>query len=204
MKKYRIIGLTGQSGAGKSTVAEFMKGDGICVINADLLVARLYNSGSVCIKSLSSAFGAEIINCDGSLNRPVLAQKAFSSKKNTELLNSIVHPFVIYEFLREIKAAAFGGAELVVFDAPQLFECNADMICDVIISVTADLQTRIERICRRDKISREQALQRVNAQYDEDFFRKNADYIINNNHELNKTQEQIKEILSELRPNRGD
>lgn len=204
MKKYRIIGLTGQSGAGKSTVAEFIKGDGICVINADLLVARLYNSGSVCIKSLSSAFGAEIINCDGSLNRTVLAQKAFSSKENTELLNSIVHPFVIYEFLREIKAAAFGGAELVVFDAPQLFECNADMICDVIISVTADLQTRIERICRRDKISREQALQRVNAQYDEDFFRKNADYIINNNQELNKTQEKIKEILSELRPNRGD
>ncbi len=198
MKNYKIIGLTGQSGAGKSTAARFFEDGGAVVINADSLVSRLYIPNSPCLKTLSASFGTDIINPDGSLNRPVLAKKAFSSKENTDLLNSLVHPFVISQFLKECKSAADNGAELIIFDAPQLFECKADVICDVVISVTANLQTRIDRICRRDKISTEQAVERLAAQYDEEFFISNSDFVIDNSGEKEHIEAQVKCILSKF------
>lgn len=198
MKNYKIIGLTGQSGAGKSTVARLLENDTVVVINADLLVAELYKPNSICIRVLSATFGEDIINPDGTLNRPILAQKAFSSKENTKLLNSIVHPFVLAKFAEKCKNAANSAARLIVFDAPQLFESGADVFCDKIISVTADTDTRLERICNRDKISHEQALMRINAQYDENFFKENSDYTVNNNDCIDKTKRQIEDILSEI------
>ncbi len=200
MKNYKIIGLTGQSGAGKSTVAKLFSDGGAAVINADLLVAKLYVPGGICLKLIAQLFGADVLNKDGSLNRPVLAQKAFSSRENTNLLNSVVHPFVLAEFLKECRAAADGGARVVVFDAPQLFECGADVICDEVVSVTADKATRLERICRRDKITEQQAQSRFNVQYDEEFFRVNSDYIIDNNGDFADTEKQVHNILGKLMP----
>lgn len=197
MKKIKIIGLTGQSGAGKSTVAGFIESSRVCVINADLLVKQIYNRKSACVKSLAAAFGSDILDSDGTLNRPLLAKRAFLSKENTQLLNSLVHPFVVAEFLKECKKAAASGAETVVFDAPQLFECNADVFCDEIVSVIADAKTRTERICKRDGITPEQAQMRINAQLDEQFFRENSDYIIDNNGDIADVKMQVKEIFSD-------
>lgn len=179
MKKYKIIGLTGQSGAGKSTVAKYFKDYGCKVINADLLVSQLYEGNSPCVKTISACFGSDIISADGVLNRKLLAQRAFSSKENTALLGSIVHPFVIALFFSELKKC--GESDMVVYDAPQLFESNSDAICDYVISVVADRAKRIERICQRDKITEEQALLRINAQLSEQFFKDNSDFVIENN-----------------------
>ena len=198
MKKCRIIGLTGQSGAGKSTVAKFLEHNGFFVINADLLVRRIYNSGSPCLKTIASVFGEDIITNNGTPDRKLLAQRVFSSKENTELLSSIVHPFVTSELFSEIKKAAESGAKTVVYDAPQLFESNADVICDEIISVTAEKSVRLERICKRDNISEENALMRMNAQLDEEFFRENSDYIIENNSDLNSLNIQLEGLLKQL------
>lgn len=198
MKKCRIIGLTGQSGAGKSTVAKFLEQNGFFVINADLLVRRIYNSGSPCLKTIASVFGEDIITNNGTPDRKLLAQRAFSSKENTELLSSIVHPFVTSELFSEIKKAAESGAKTVVYDAPQLFESNADVICDEIISVTAEKSVRLERICKRDNISEENALMRMNAQLDEEFFRENSDYIIENNSDLYSLNIQLEGLLKQL------
>lgn len=198
MKKCRIIGLTGQSGAGKSTVAKLLEHNGFFVINADLLVSRIYNSGSPCLKTIASVFGEDIIKNNGTPDRKLLAQRAFSSKENTELLSSIVHPFVTSELFLEIKKAAESGAKTVVYDAPQLFESNADVICDEIISVIAEKSVRLERICKRDNISEENALMRMNAQLDEEFFRENSDYIIENNSDLNSLNIQLEGLLKQL------
>lgn len=198
MKKCRIIGLTGQSGAGKSTVAKLLKHNGFFVINADLLVRRIYNSGSPCLKTIASVFGEDIITNNGTPDRKLLAQRAFSSKENTKLLSSIVHPFVTSELFSEIKKAAESGAKTVVYDAPQLFESNADVICDEIISVTAEKSVRLERICKRDNISEENALMRMNAQLDEEFFRENSDYIIENNSDLYSLNIQLEGLLKQL------
>ena len=198
MKKCRIIGLTGQSGAGKSTVAKFLEQNGFYVINADLLVRKIYNSGSPCLKTIAAVFGEDIITDNGTPDRKLLAERAFSSKENTALLSSIVHPFVTAELFDEIKKAAEIGTTTVVYDAPQLFESNADVICDEIISVAAEKSVRLERIGKRDNISKENALMRMNAQLDEEFFRENSDYIIENNSDISSLNIQLEDLIKQL------
>lgn len=198
MRKLKIIGLTGQSGAGKTTVSEVLSKKGLTVINADLLVRELYKVGSPCLKILSAQFGEEVINADGTLNRAMLAEKVFSSKENTQLLNSLIHPFVISLFLEKAKNAQKIGERTLVFDAPQLFESKADVICDKVIAVVACKEKRIQRICLRDNISKEEAIKRIDAQLSEDFFRANSDYVIENNLDLDALKKQTLELLDSL------
>ena len=159
---------------------------------------KIYNSGSPCLKTIASVFGEDIITDNGTPDRKLLAERAFSSKENTALLSSIVHPFVTSELFAEIKKSAESGATTIVYDAPQLFESNADVICDEIISVTAEKSVRLERICKRDNISKENALMRMNAQRDEGFFRENSDYIIENNSDLSSLNVQLEGLLKQL------
>lgn len=195
MKKCKIIGLTGQSGAGKSTVAKFFEEYNIKVINADVLVHRLYGRDSVCKKAVCAVFGNDIATPDGSVDRKLLAKRAFSSKENTKLLSSIVHPFVMAEFLAEVKNSS---SEVVVYDAPQLFESNADVICDSVLSVVADEAVRLQRICKRDNISEELAKMRLSAQLSEGFFRENSDFIIENNDSIDILKNQFKNLFNML------
>ena len=81
MNRIKIVGLTGQSGAGKSTVSAYFAKNGMCVINADEIVKNLYTPGSVCLKAVSGVFGQDIILSDGNIDRPLLAKRAFSSKE---------------------------------------------------------------------------------------------------------------------------
>lgn len=203
MRKIKIIGLTGQSGAGKSTVSEYFKKRNITVVNADVIVRELYNANSTCVKTIAAAFGDDVLDENGEIIRPMLAQKAFSSKKATETLNSIVHPFVTYEFLNQAGKALHRGEKYILYDAPQLFESKANLVCDEIISVIAEKEIRINRICGRDNITRESAELRINAQFDEDFFRQNSDYIIENNSSFEYLEKQT-EKLYEIILNRGD
>lgn len=203
MRKIRIIGLTGQSGSGKSTVSKFFEEKGFAVINADLLVRELYGSGSPCVKTLSAQFGADILDDKNQIIRPVLAERVFSSKENTELLSSVVHPFVTALMLKKVKEAYNNGFFDIIYDAPQLFESNSDIICDKIISVIADREIRLKRICARDGIDETAASMRINAQLDEEFFKANSDYIIENNSDLHTLKMQIETVYSSVCP-RGD
>lgn len=184
LKKIKIIGLTGQSGSGKSTVAEYFQNRNINTINADKLVRELYNTNSPCVRTIAAVFGDDVLDANGKVIRPLLAQRAFSSKEATEKLNAVVHPFVTYEFLNQVNRAVQNGEKYIMYDAPQLFESNADLMCDVIISVIAAKEVRIKRICARDNIDYKSAELRINAQFDEDFFKQNSDYIIENNSDI--------------------
>lgn len=188
MNRIKIIGLTGQSGAGKSTVSSFFAKIGMTVINADEIVKSLYTPNSVCLKAVSGVFGNDLILPDGNLDRPLLAKRAFSSKANTHLINSIVHPFVTYEFMQRVKQAQSDGKIVVIYDAPQLFESGADVFCDLVISVTAKKEIRLERICKRDNIDISHAELRMSAQLDEEFFRSHSDIVIENNFTIEQTE----------------
>ena len=159
MKKYKILGLTGQTGAGKSTVSKVFAKNGTAVINADELVAELYMPDSVCLKILSAEFGSDII----------LPNK------------NLIHPFVLSLFLEKTEKLVNSDKKFIVFDAPQLFESKANVICDYIISVTADENIRKQRIMQRDGISEEMAESRINAQLSENYFKDNSDFILENN-----------------------
>ncbi len=194
MTRVKLIGLTGQSGAGKSTAAELFEENGMTVINADALVAEIYESSPACLKSVAASFGGDIINPDGTLNRKLLACRAFESKENTALLGAIVHPFVIAETLKILKTLS----GTVVFDAPQLFESNMDAVCDVIVSVTADEGVRAGRIIERDGLTREQARERISAQHSEEFFRSHSDYILENNGNIARFKAQTSALIEKI------
>ena len=194
MKKTKLIGLTGQSGAGKSTASEYLRSIGLTVIDADKLVKEIYDNDSICLKAVCAVFGNDIVK-DNILDRRLLAQRAFSSKENTKLLSNIVHPFVTAKCLSLLKNT---DEDIVVYDAPQLFESDFDAVCDCIISVVADENIRLERICKRDNISGELALMRMSVQLDEEFFIKNSNYVLKNNSTKENLISQLQEIFSKI------
>ena len=198
MRSYRLIGLTGQTGAGKSVVAQYLWQRGFSVLNADKMVADVYRESPVCLKAVAACFGSDILKEDGSLDRPLLAKRAFSSPENTALLGKLVHPFVIAETLRLLKAQE----GLVLLDAPQLFESNMDVLCDCTVCVTAPEEIRLKRILERDRITEEQARERMKAQLDEAFFREHTDHLIENNSGLPQLHARldalIKTIITEV------
>ena len=195
--KTKFIGLTGQTGAGKSTVSEFAEKMNCKIINADKVAREVMKKNSECLKRLAEIFGSDIINTDGSLNRKLLAQKAFSSRENTDILNNITHPAIISK-VKEYIDMYSKESDMIIFDAPQLFESGGDEMCDKIIAVIAPADVRVQRIISRDGISEQEALLRIHAQHDEDFYISKSDYIIDGSQTLESVQKQFEEIMKKV------
>ena len=170
-----ILGLTGPTGAGKSSVTEIAAKKGIKVIDCDLYARKATEKGSEGLLALVEAFGDEIINVDGELNRKALARIAFSSYDKTQLLNKTILPFIKELILAEINT------DKVLLDAPTLFESGMDKICSKTVAVLADRDKRLKRITERDGISVGDATIRINGGKSDEFFKNNADYVIYNN-----------------------
>lgn len=177
----RVIGLTGQSGAGKTTVSRVFSQNGFAVIDADIISREVTEKGQPCLTELSEAFGSDIINSDGTLNRKRLGSIVFSDREKLRQLNGIIYPYIIYRIISRIDELSEEGRELILLDAPTLFEANADDLCDLIISVTADESIRMSRIIARDNITSEAAKKRFESQYSEHFFVNHSDFVIINN-----------------------
>ena len=161
----RIIGLSGQTGAGKSEVAAILRELGAGVVSADTAARQAVEEADV-KAALCAAFG-DVLNPDRSLNRARVARIAFGSRKNLQTLNDITHPRIV-EIMLEMAAKC--ERDTVIFDAPQLFEAHADVFCETIISVLSSRKKRLERLIRRDHLRREEVELRMSAQYDEQFF----------------------------------
>lgn len=175
-----IIGLTGQTGAGKSTVAEILRENGMFIINADTVAREVMGAGEPVLKVLCEVFGEDILNGDGSLNRKLLAKRAFSSPENTDKLNKITHPAITERVKSKISEAFKAGYETVVLDAPQLFESGEDEMCDKVVTVIAPVDIRLKRIMNRDNITEEEAMLRINAQQPEEYYISKSDVVIRN------------------------
>ncbi len=189
LEKPYTIGLTGQTGAGKSYVAGYLEEFGFKIIDADYYSRLLTRDNSPIFPKLQREFGNDIIR-DGALDRGLLAKRAFSSRENTDKLNAIMHP----EIKKMCKNEAKG---LCVLDAPQLIEAGMQDDCYKIIFVKADEETRLKRITERDNISREQALLRIRAQHGEEFYLSACDYTVIND-SGSDIKEQINRILEEI------
>lgn len=184
MNKTIIVGLTGTSGAGKTTVCEILRQHGCMIINSDNAAREITEIGSPCLDELRLAFGDEIINSDGSLNRRRLGEIAFSSDELTSKLNAITHPHIMKRIKCIINEYKQSGAKIIILDAPQLFEANADKLCDCVVAVIADRRLAKDRIISRDNIDEANAENRLSRSHDDCFFTERADYIIRNDCDL--------------------
>ena len=189
----RINALTGQTGAGKSEVARLLKESGLPVVSADE-AARKAVEGSEVKAMLCATFG-DVLKEDGSLDRRLLAQLAFSSPGRTSVLNAITHPAIARIMFDEAEQL---DGDTVVFDASQLFESGEDAFCDRIIGILADPELRLDRITRRDGITCEEAQRRMSAQYHEEFFITFCDDILYNNGSAEELYTSVKELYERL------
>lgn len=190
------IGLTGKTGAGKSTVASYLKEKGCYIIDGDIIARQITEKGSDVLPLLQKAFGEDILDEKGCLIRKLLAERAFSSKENTALLNSITHPAIKKRCEKEMAFAESQGFRTAVIDAAAILESDCKDLCDKIVVVTAPEEIRLERILNRDSISLQQALTRINAQKDDDYYFSKAHIIIRNHPPYDTEEEFLK--LEEL------
>lgn len=174
----KIIGLTGLTGAGKSTVAQKLMAYGCYHIDADKVARKVINNNENVKNKLKERFGSDVINADGTTNRPLLATRAFADEQSTLDLNAITHPAVIEEIKSIIKDMAEVGYRGVIIDAIALFESGLNTLCDFNVAVVAPKEIRLQRIIKRDNITEEKALERINAQKDESFFTSHADFVL--------------------------
>lgn len=199
MSQSLIVGLTGQTGAGKSTVSAVFVRNGFALIDADRISREVMEPGKPCLLELFDFFGSCIRNTDGTLNRRVLAKLVFADKKKLESLNSISHPYITEEIFTRINRYTEAGSRLILLDAPTLFESRASDFCDLIISVIAEPEVRCRRIMERDGLTEEAARERMNAQLDEQFFIKHSDYVIRNNADLARLDLLSEEVADKVR-----
>lgn len=188
----KIVGLTGQSGAGKTTVSFLFETNDFFIINTDK-IARQLQSEPFVIEILKNNFGDEVVTPDKALDRKQLARIVFSDKKELEKLNSIMFPLVI----DKVKEIILDTEEpLILLDAPQLFESGVNCICDTIVAVICSKNKLIERIVERDNITVENAKLRLNSQKTEKFFIDNADYVIQNNSDIENLIRETDNIIN--------
>jgi dephospho-CoA kinase len=172
----KIIGLTGGIGSGKTTLATYLKSLGIPVFIADDEAKKLMQSPEV-VAEIQTFFGKAIFE-NGVLNRQQLAAIVFSNSEKLSQLNAIIHPAVKKHF--EIWLDQYLSEPFVVYEAAILFESGSYQNCDYIITITAPLEDRISRVMQRDNSSRDQVMERINAQWTDDQRAAKSNYVIDN------------------------
>lgn len=176
----KVIGITGQTGAGKSTVCKILSAHGCYHIDADAVAKSLYKKGSPILAELQKNFGSQILTTDGELNRKALAAAAFATPAATEMLNSIVHPAVNAKIRAILEEQRKAGAKAVIIDAIALFESGESALCDYTVGVVAPEEIRLQRIMSRDALTEDEALLRIRAQKDELFYTEHCDAVLRN------------------------
>lgn len=181
-EQYRKIGLTGGIGSGKTTAAKRFLALGARVYHADEISRRALDPGAVCYDRVVSAFGREILQSDGTIDRKRLGQIVFADEEKRQQLNEIIHPYVIDELFSRAKQDFFTEQNgIAVFEVPLLFESGLHAQMDHNVVVSSTEENRIARVMERDSLTRDQVLARMRAQMPEEEKLLLADFILFNN-----------------------
>lgn len=190
-----IIGLTGGTGTGKTTISQFFAEAGFEVIDYDKVTREVYTKGSECLDEIIDTFGKCILDDDGNLNRKALGEIVFADKALLDTLNKIVYKYIL-DYTRDTIANSEDG--LLLLDAPTLFESGLNIECDSIVGVVAKKDLKVKRVTQRDNLEAERVEDRINSQKSDEFFYENCDFIIVNNGSLADLEIQVKDIINKL------
>ena len=190
-----ILGITGSSGAGKSTVCEILEEKyNMKIINADKIAKELSKKGTRYIADIIEKFGKNIVDENGELKRKKLAEIIYLDPVKREKLNSCTFKYIKEEIEKQIRQTEENKD--IAIDAPLLFESGLDKICDKVIGVVSKKELQLDRIVARDNVDYDHANMRLDAQQDDEFYRKNCDMIIENNYDIENIERQIKEKVT--------
>lgn len=193
----KIIGITGNSGSGKSTISKLIsKNYEAKIIDADKIAKEMTKNNGEYLQAIRQAFGNEVIK-NNELDRKKLADIVFLNRAEKEKLDGLTFEYVVEEIKKELEANQNLDYQYIILDVPLLFESKLDKLCDYTIGVIAPKTEKIKRICKRDKLSKEKALQRLNSQPNDEFFTKNCDTVINNENK-EETIKMVNEIMLKL------
>jgi dephospho-CoA kinase len=194
------VGLTGSIGVGKTFVTSVFEELGAHVLDADQTAREVVMPGTAGLNAVTEAFGKEILNPDGTLNRKQLGAVVFGDEEKRQRLNQILHPFIIArqdEILNEWEAKDPEGIGIV--DAALMIESGGYKRFDKLIVVHCRPEVQLERLMLRDKLSREEAQRRIDSQMPQEEKQKFADYLIDTSDGFEITRDQTKRIYENLR-----
>jgi dephospho-CoA kinase len=198
-KDPKVIGVTGGIGSGQSTVCKILAAQGCKILDVDRKAKHTIDRDKILQKELKQVFGEGIFDSHGKLDRRLLAEIAFSSESKTQILNKLVHPRMVSEMIEEMENSRFSQKyPLIVIDAALLYEVSIEQMFDTIIVVYCELETRIQRVMKRDGLKRKEIMARMRRQIPLNEKRDWADYVIDNNGSLEDLKKQTIVIFNEL------
>lgn len=193
------VGLTGGVASGKSTVSRLFREAGAFVIDADEIAHAVIRKGAPAYAGVVEAFGAGILDKEGEIDRKRLGEIVFNDARRRERLNQLVHPHVYAQAEKEKTAIAAAHPEAVIlFDVPLLIETGAHREMDRVIVVYVDRATQIDRLIKRDGLTREESERRIGAQMPLDEKRRLADEIIDTRVPLLEVEGAVRSLYQRL------
>ncbi|MCR4424642.1 MAG: dephospho-CoA kinase [Firmicutes bacterium] len=196
----KVLGLTGQSGTGKSTVARLFEELGAARLDVDQVAREIVRPGGPVLREIAAVFGCGVILEDGSLDRRRLAGIVFSDPGELARLNTITHPILrarVAEWLAGVRNRK-KPPEVAVVDAAVLIESGIVDLVDRVAVTVANREEQVRRITERDGVLREQAIRRIQSQTPEADLLARADYVIRTDVEMDETAQQVAAVWQDL------
>ena len=193
------IGLTGGIGSGKSTVSAMLKEAGFAIIDADFIAKSVLEKYPEILEKVKIDFGVGFFDWRGQFRRKEFGNHIFRFPKQRIKYEGIILPYIEREIADELKSLEKKGEKRVIVDAPTLIENNLHKEMDYVILVWVDSNTQLQRVRSRDALSREDAINRINAQMPLERKKDFANIIIENNDTLVKTKDQVESLIKFLK-----
>lgn len=193
-----VIGLTGGIASGKSTVSNLLKEAGAFIVDTDKIAHDIVNPGESAWQEITRLFGTAILRPDGTIDRRALGDIVFKNDDERLKLEAITHPRIKAEALAQAAGAEAAGYQIIVLDVPLLLEVGWQHMVDRVWVVYVDAVTQIERLMLRNNLSRQQAIDRLNAQMPLAEKLQYADTVIDNSKDVACTARQVQAALRQL------
>lgn len=189
------IGLTGGIGTGKSTVSKIFANEGFKIIDADLIAREVLEKNPRILDIIRTQFGSGFFDWRGEFRRKEFGNHIFRFPKQRIKYEGIIIPYIKEEIENEFKRYEKKGEKIVILDAPTLIENNLHSEMDYVILVIADNSVQIKRIIERDRLTKSDAVSRINSQMPVEQKKEFANIIIDNNGDLIDTQKQVCDLI---------